>query len=162
MKIPNYFLNCFLLLIPIFIWNLLFTSYLPKSYSPDFFWKDIPVIIKNSENILRIIVFSLPIIMKFSLKTNLQKKGFFLYILGVLLYFGSWLMQIYFPEFSWSKSMLGFMAPAYTTLIWFLGIGLIGNKSFIKIPHISLLFILVSSLFVIIHILHAYLIFKTL
>jgi len=132
MKIRKYLLNCFLLLIPIFLWNIILVDYLPKSYSPDFFWKDIPNWIGYSENILRIIVFIFPLIMIQSLKTRLQKIGFLSYLIGMILYFLSWVTMIVRPESDWSQSLIGFMAPAFTTIIWFVGIGLIGNKAFLK------------------------------
>ena len=161
-KIGKYFLNCFLLLIPVFIWNIIFVNSLPKAYSPNIFWKDIPVIVGVSENILKIIVFVLPIIMVFSLKKKLQKIGFVIFMVGVILYFISWSFQIWFPKSLWSQSIFGFMAPAYTTIIWFVGIGLIGTKAFIKIPYLSIIYILISTIFVIFHSLHTYIVFQSL
>ena len=128
----------------------------------DFFWNDIPVFIGNVENILRIVVFILPLLMILSLKTKIQRIGFVLYILGIIIYFLSWAVQIYLPDGLWSKSILGFMAPAYTTIIWFVGIGLIGNKSFLKIPYMSAIYIAISILFVIFHSLHSYIVFQRL
>ncbi len=162
MKIRKYFLNCFLLLIPIFIWNLIFIDSLPQNYNMDFPMKDIPTIIGIVENILRIIVFVLPLTMVFSLKTKTQKIGLIIYIIGTILYFLSWIALIYFPESLWSKSILGFMALAYTTIIWFIGIGMIGKTSFIKIPYISSLYILISLLFVLFHSIHAFIVFQRL
>jgi hypothetical protein len=161
-KNRKYLLNCFILLIPIFIWNLIFAKSLPKGYTMDFFWKDIPAIIGNTENILRIIVFILPILMTFSLETKLQKIGFGLYIFGTAIYFLSWIVQIYFPECFWSKNILGFMAPAYTTLLWFVGIGLIGKNTIIKIPYITVIYIIITVCFVITHSIHTYIVFQRL
>jgi len=118
-----------------------FCRILPERYNPEIFWKDIPKIIQYGENILRIIVFLLPVIMLLSFKTKLQKTGLHIYLLDIILYFASWVAQIYLPESGWSKSMLGFLAPAYTTQIWLLGIGLIGNKTFFKIPHMYIIYI---------------------
>jgi len=125
----------------------------------DVFWKDIPPLIGNTENILRIIVFMLPLVMTFSLKSRQQKIGFVLFLAGLILYFSSWLMQIYLPESNWSNSIFGFMAPAYTTLIWFVGIGLIGNTSVLKIPFISHIYIGSSLAFVIVHSIHTYIVY---
>ncbi|SDF02588.1 hypothetical protein SAMN05421636_1109 [Pricia antarctica] len=94
--------------------------------------------------------------MRFSLNTKLQLTGLALYMVGLVLYFLSWLLQRYFPELDWSKSVFGFIAPAYTTLIWFVGIGFVGNKTFVKIPYISLLYILISVCLVVVHTLRAY------
>ncbi|MFT6502375.1 MAG: hypothetical protein ACJASQ_002501 [Crocinitomicaceae bacterium] len=87
MKIKKYVLNCFWLLIPIFLWNILLVGYLPESYGPDVFEKDIPMLVGYGENVLRIVVFGLPIIMIFSLKSRIQKIGFTIYLLGLVLYF---------------------------------------------------------------------------
>lgn len=162
MKIRKYLLNCFLLLIPIFLWNIILVDYLPKAYSPDIFWKDIPNLIANSENILRIVVFVFPAIMLLSLKTRLQKIGFGIYLIGLIIYFLSWVVVIIYPQSYWTTSLIGFMAPAYTTIIWFVGIGLIGNKAFFKIPKLSWIYIFLSLLFVLIHSAHTYLVFQNL
>lgn len=162
MKIKNYLLNCFLLLIPLFLWNIILVGYLPKSYSPDIFWKDIPNWIGYSENILRIVLFVIPLLMIFSLKTRLQKIGFGIYLVGIIIYFLSWILVIINPESNWSQSSIGFMAPASTTIIFFVGIGLIGNKAFFKFPYLSLTYICLSILFVISHSAHAYIVFQRL
>jgi len=162
LKTWKYFLNCFILLIPIFLWNIIFASSLPKGYGSEIFWKDIPAIVGKSENFLRIIVFVLPVIMSFSLKTKLQMAGFFIYTIGVILYFMSWIVQIYFPEIGWSRSLFGFMAPAFTTIIWFVGIGLIGSRAFIKIPYMSVIYIFSSFFFVVFHSIHTYMVFQRL
>lgn len=158
MKIIKYILNCFLLLIPIFIWNIYFIDSLPIKYSNNN-WNDIPPFIEYAENILKFILFVSPVFMVLSFKTMSQKIGLSLYIFGVIIYFLSWSAHIYFPESVWSKSIFGFMAPAYTTIIWLIGIGLIGKNSFFKIPYISIYFIIISICFVIIHSLHPYLVF---
>ena len=155
-------MNCFLLLIPLLLWNIILVDYLPKSYSPDFFLKDIPDFVAYSENTLRFIVFIFPIIMILSLKTRLQKIGFLSYLIGMILYFSSWIIMIVRPESSWCQSLIGFMAPAFTTIIWFVGIGLIGNKAFFKFPKLSLVYIGLSLLFVIFHSTHAYIVFQNL
>ena len=162
MKIRTYLSNCFLLLLPVFLWNILLTTYLPKSYGPEIFWKNIPPIIGVSENILRILTFSIPVLMIFSLKTKLQKKGFVLYLIGLVLYFLAWTVMILYPESNWGQSLIGFMAPAFTTIIWYIGIGLIGNKAFLKIPYISLIYICLAIFFVLFHSIHAYIVFQRL
>lgn len=160
MKIKKYLFNCFLLLIPLFLWNILLVDYLPKCYSPEVFWKDIPNLVGYSENTLRTIVFVFPVIMILSVKTRIQKIGFSIYLIGLVIYFSSWLMVIIAPESSWSQSLIGFMAPAFTTIIWFVGIGLIGNKSFFKVPYLSVIYISLSVLFVIVHSTHTYIVFQ--
>lgn len=162
MQIKRYLQNCFLLLVPIFLWNILLFNYLPIGYSPDIFWNDIPIFVRYFENISRIIVFALPVLMVLSFNTQRQKIGLIVYCIGLFLYFISWIVMIVYPESLWSKSQIGFMAPAFTTIIWFVGIGMIGRKSFIKIPYLSTIYIIISIMFVIIHSLHCYIVFQRL
>ncbi|KXX66804.1 hypothetical protein AVL50_30185 [Flammeovirga sp. SJP92] len=160
MKMKKYIWNCFLLLIPIFLWNILLVKYLPKGYSPEIFWENIPPLVKYIENISRIIVFALPALMLLSFETRVQRAGIRTYLVGLVFYFMSWGIVILYPESLWSTSQIGFMAPAFTTLIWFVGIGMVGQKSFIKIPYISTLYIILSILFVIVHSFHCYIVFQ--
>ncbi len=161
-QILQYALNCFILLIPIFLWNILFATSLPRGYSIEFFWKDIPPIVGTTENILRIIAFFLPLLMPLTIKTTSQKIGLGIYLAGVAIYFLSWIMQIYYPDSTWSSSLFGFLAPAYTTIIWLIGIGLIGNKLFIKIPYNPIIYITISAVFVFVHTTHAYIVYTRL
>ncbi len=157
--ILKYASNCFILLIPIFLWHILFAASLPRGYSMEFFGKDIPPIIGTTENILRIIAFSLPLLMPLTIKNAGQKIGLGIYLAGLAIYFLSWTMQIYYPASTWSSSLFGFLAPAYTTIIWFIGIGLIGNKLFIKIPYQPIIYIAISAVFVFVHTTHAYIVY---
>ena len=61
--IMGYLANCFLLLVPILLWNVVFAGKLPKAYSAEIFSKDIPRFIEYGENISRLFVFVLPILM---------------------------------------------------------------------------------------------------
>ena len=161
MKIKNYISNCFLLLIPVLLWNIFLVEYLPKGYSPEYFDKDIPSLVTYGEQILRIAVFLFPLLMVLSLKTRRQKIGFLIYILGLVIYFMSWIMLIVYPESNWSTSLIGFMAPAFTTLIFFVGIRLIGEKSFINIPYLSQSYIVISIVFVFVHSAHTYIVYQS-
>lgn len=158
-NILYYLLSCFILIIPVVLWNVLFASSLPKRYAMDVFWEDIPSSIGTTENVLRLAVFVIPLLMPLSFKSDTQKMGLAVFIIGVLIYFSSWLLQINFPESSWSKSVFGFMAPAYTPIIWFVGIGMIGETLFVKIPYHPIVYIGISALFVVFHSLHSYIVY---
>lgn len=158
----NYALNCFVLIIPVFLWNILFATSLPRGYSMEFFWKDIPPIIGISENVLRIIVFFLPLLMPLTIETGAQRTGMGIYLAGLVVYFLSWVLQIYCPDSVWSRSVFGFLAPAYTTMIWLVGIGLIGSRLFIKVPYKPAVYIVISAVFVAIHTTHAYIVYARL
>lgn len=160
MKFRKYLLSCFLLLIPIFLWNIFLVGYLPKPYSAAVFWKDIPNWIGYGENILRIVVFGVPLIMILSFKSKSQKIGLLIYLIGVTIYFLSWVAVIFFSDSAWSHSALGFTAPAYTTIIWFVGIGLIGKNSFFGKAKLFNIYISLSVLFVIFHTIHTFIVFQ--
>jgi len=110
-SVKKYLLNCFLLTLPIMIWNIVLTNKLPKDFQSEIFWKDIPTFLTYGENILRTMVFMLTLLMPLSISTIAQKKGLFLYVGGTMLYFVSWFALIYFPHSGWSTNIFGFMAP---------------------------------------------------
>jgi len=151
----SYLLNCLLLLLPIMAWNLIFASKLPWAYSEEVFSKNIPSFIASGENIFRLIVFILPVLMPLRIEMQSQKFGLWLYIAGTAIYFVSWLAQIYFPQSAWSLSAWGFLAPAYTPLIWLVGIGLIGSAFYFSSPYRSWMYIITSVVFLGFHLSHA-------
>lgn len=151
----NYLLNCMMLLLPIMAWNLIFTDKLPQSYSQEIFWKDIPPIIATGENLFRLLIFILPVLMPLRIETQSQKFGLWLYITGTAIYFFSWLMQMYLPQSAWSLSVFGFLAPAYTPLIWLIGIGLIGSTLYFTTAYRSWMYIVTSIFFISFHLSHA-------
>lgn len=153
--IKKYSLNCFLLTLPIMIWNIVLTKQLPKDFQPEIFWKDVPVFLTYGENISRTLVFMLTLLMPLSILTNTQKKGLFLYVAGTVIYFASWLLLIYFPDSRWSNSIFGFMAPAYSPLLWLTGIGFIGNSFYFNLPYRRWFFISTSFIFLTFHNFHA-------
>jgi hypothetical protein len=160
--VKKYIFSCFLLLIPILLWNILLAEHLPDAFQAEIFWKDIPPFISYGENICRITVMIFPLFMILSLKSKRQRAGFFLYLIGTLLYGLSWLAIIIYPDSDWSQHVVGFTAPAFTPLIWLIGIGLIGEQAFFKIKHLPLIYGCLSILFTVFHTLHAYLIYERL
>ena len=154
-SLMSYLLNCLLLLLPIMAWNLIFASKLPWAYSEEVFSKNIPSFIASGENIFRLIVFILPVLMPLRIEMQSQKFGLWLYIAGTAIYFVSWLAQMYFPQSAWSLSAWGFLAPAYTPLIWLVGIGLIGSAFYFSSPYRSWMYIITSVVFLGFHLSHA-------
>lgn len=63
-NLTSYLLNCFLLIIPTLLFNVIFASSLPKAFSAEIFWKDIPPVLATGENILRGIVLIFPFLMR--------------------------------------------------------------------------------------------------
>ena len=155
----KYLFNFFLLTIPILVWDYIFTDKLPKAFQPEIFWKAMPSYITNVENISRLIMFIFISLMPLKIKTNAQKKGFVLYVVGTLLYFISWLMLMYLPNSTWSISVFGLLAPAYTPLFWLIGIGFIGDSLYFNISYKRWLYFLIVIIFLIFHNWHTYLIY---
>jgi len=153
--VQKYLLNCFVLTIPVLIWNIALTKILPKEYQPEIFWEKIPHKLTYGENIFRISVFLLALFMPISFSTIIQKEGLVIYLSGMILYLASWLLLIYSPNSKWSNSMFGFLAPAYTPLFWLIGIGLIGNSFYFNIPYRHWYFISISVIFLLFHNAHA-------
>ena len=156
----KYLSNCFLLILPALLFNVAFISSLPKAFSMDFFWKDIPPYVGYPENILRVFAFAIPIFFPLRFITPRQKGGLVLYLAGTIIYFVSWMLQLFFPESAWSTSWIGFMAPAYTPLIWFLGIGLIGATTYFRIPYKWWYYTVGVVLFLIFHNWHTWIIYS--
>ena len=153
-SLKKYSLNCFLLTLPIMIWNIVLTNKLPKEFQPAIFSKDIPALLTYAENISRTFVFILTLLMPLCISKLTQKRGLILYVGGTLLYFISWLVLIYFPDSRWSNNVFGFMAPAYTPLLWLTGIGLIGNSFYFNLPYRRWFFILTAIIFLVFHNFH--------
>ncbi|GAB3274924.1 hypothetical protein GCM10027347_48090 [Larkinella harenae] len=158
--VPYYLVNCFLLTLPVMIWNLALTDSLPKPYQPDVFWASIPPVVAYGENGSRIVVFTLAFLMPLKVSTLPQKAGVWVYGLGSLLYYGSWLVLIFHPNSLWSSSMVGFMAPAYTPAFWLAGIGLIGRSFYFNLPFSRWIFGLAAFIFLLFHLTHTYIIFS--
>jgi hypothetical protein len=158
--LKKYLLNCFLLTIPILLWNIFLSAKLPLAYQPEFFWKDIPSILTYGENGSRIVLFLVTCLMPLQISTPEQKKGMLLYLTGTIIYFISWLLLIYFPESGWSQSVFGFMAPAYTPILWLIGIGLVGKSFYFKFEHARLIYFLIVAVFIVLHNMHTFLIYS--
>jgi len=157
--IKQYLLNCFILTVPILLWNILLANKLPKDFQPEIFWKDIPTYLTYGENISRTLVFILTLMMPLCISTLTQKRGLLLYIAGTVLYFASWIVLITFPNSGWSNSLIGFTAPSFTPLFWLIGIGLIGNSFYFSLPFKRWFFISTSIIFLIFHNFHTFTIY---
>jgi hypothetical protein len=160
-KVFGYLRNCFWLLLPILAFNLLFMRQLPAAYQMDIFWKDIPKAISVPENLLRSLVIILPVFMRLRVSTPGQKLGLGLYVTGLLVYFGSWAALIAAPQSAWSRSAIGFLAPAYMPILWLTGIGMIGDEAhFSRVPFKPWMYWTVSALFLLFHNLHAFTVYS--
>ena len=136
-------LNCLWLLIPVLVWNAAFSS---KLAHPAFKHDEaVPKWVLSLENVLRGAVMILPLLMPLRWDTLHSKVGIAVYLVGMVVYFASWIPLMVAPESAWSNSVLGFLAPAYTPLVWLVGMGLIGGWW---------LYLALSVVFVAVHIGH--------
>ncbi|MBX9450195.1 MAG: hypothetical protein KL787_10965 [Taibaiella sp.] len=155
----KYFLNCFLLMLPVIIWNSILTPLLPALYQPDVFENNIPGWLTYAENTSRILVFLLTLLMPLSLITPAQWKGLFLYVTGLLLYFASWIILLVFPGSTWSMGLLGFSAPAWTPLFWLAGIACLGHSFYFRMRYRKWYFISAALLFLVFHNMHTIMVY---
>lgn len=149
--------NGFILFIPILLWNLVLTRYLPQAYKPKEFDIGIPAYVLIGEGIFRALIFGLPLFMRVNFKRPESRIGISIFIIGVSYYFLSWLLLILVPESSWSKSLIGFMAPAYSIIIWLFGFSLIVESYYFNIDYAKWHFILPACLMTCFHTFHSYL-----
>jgi len=124
-------------------------------------WDKIPKGVRITENTLRAGTFIIPLILSLNFHSSIEYIGLFIYCIGSIVYFLSWILQINYTESKWSKSLFGFMAPAYSSFVWLLGIGLIGRETTVNIPYISDIYLVVIVFFVAVHSFHAYLVYKS-
>ncbi len=159
--IINLFRSCFSLLIPVLIWNLLLYDSLPEFYQDPIFNESIPELILIAENVLRAVIFVLPVFLHLSLKTPVQKRGLYIYFFGIIFYFLSWLTLIIWPESVWSKSMIGILAPAYTIVFWLIAIPMIGKNYLPGFEPVRWIYFISVLLFTIVHVTHVYIVYNT-
>jgi hypothetical protein len=150
-NILEYKNTCFWIFIPIIIFDIIFFSKLPSHYL-----KKIIHPIVNIETITRIITIALSLIMAIHSENKSGKTGLIIYILGVIIYFFSYFVEIYFTETVFGKNIFVILAPYRTSVIWLIGIGLLGNKLFLNIPYHYLIYIFLSITFSAVHTYHGY------
>ncbi|KAA3637301.1 MAG: hypothetical protein DWQ02_06985 [Bacteroidetes bacterium] len=132
--------NHFLFLIPILLWNILLFSKLPM----DHFNGTAPQWVLIIENIFRGGAMLLLLLLPVNTKNKLFRSGLMVFIVGILIYFASWLWLIWFPESAAAQSAWLRFAPAYTPIIWFIGLSMMSN---------SILLLILSVVFVGFHVL---------
>jgi len=149
--IDTYKNNCFWFFIPIIISNIALTKYLPEHYL-----KNINHPIVTIETIARTITIAFSAIMAININNEIGKIGLIIYIIGILIYFCSYFIVIKFSV----KNLVIILAPYWTSVLWLIGIGLLGNKLFINIPYHYAIYVLISISFAVIHSIHGYMCFK--
>lgn len=151
--------NGFVALIPILLWNIAFISKLPLGYQSEYFDKEIPKLISVGENAFRLVIFVFPLFFSLKISGSILKEGGVLYLVGVLLYFISWLLLMFFPYSRWSKSIIGFTAPAFTPIIWLIGISQMVTSCYI-FTYSKWHYIVPAIIFSIFHVWHSAYVYK--
>jgi len=139
--------NCFWFFIPIIIFNIIFTKYLPEHYL-----KKIKHPIVTLETIARIITIAFSVILEINLDDKIGKTGLIIYIIGVLIYFCSYFIVIKLPATSFNNNIVVLLAPYWTSVLWLIGIGLLGNH--------YIIYIIISIVFAILHSIHGYICYE--
>lgn len=143
--------NCFYLVLPVLIWNFIFASKLNQ----DIFRLEIAYskFLNLLEDILRYTSFILPVLLPIKITHSYQETGIVLYLIGIMIYFISWLPLLLMPENNFSTHKLILFAPYVTPILFFCGISLLGD---------SILFFTISTLFVLLHFINGFIKFKLL
>jgi hypothetical protein len=124
MKFDLRLLNCLWLIVPLLAWNVVLgPRIVQEAITSD---AHSPKWLLIAENVVRILVFVLPVLIPLQVKDIWAKAGLSIYILGTLVYFASWLPLLLAPGSAWSTSPPGLLAPRLTPFLSFLGIALIG------------------------------------
>ena len=152
-KIIQYlFSNCFLLFIPVILFDIAFTKYLPEQYL-----KNIPHIIVPIETTVRMVLIALSTIMKINIQDKKGKSGLEIYIAGLITYFVSYFVLINYANTMIAENIILQLSGYWTAMIWLIGIGLIGNRLFVnKVPYHYAVYIILSILFGILHTYYGY------
>ena len=151
----HYLLSCGLLTVPILVWNVVCTRFLPPALGSTEFWRDIPPLVTYGEQSLRFAIMVLPFLMPLEVATITERRGMVVFMTGALVYFAAWIPLMLAPQSSWSTSRLGFLAPAYTPLIWLIGIGLVGRRLYGAGPYRWWVYVGLACGFVAFHLAHA-------
>jgi hypothetical protein len=150
--------NCFWFIVPILLWNQFVA--LPGRYTSSIFWRDIPALFTYGENITRTLVILFPLILAAHIRRSAQWVGLLLYVTGLVAYGASWLALILLPTSGWSTSLIGFLAPTYTPLVWAVGVGLIGDRLHWRSSYRPWIYIVMTLTFAAFHVTHATIVFS--
>ena len=154
-KIIQYlYSSCFLLFIPVILFDVAFTKYLPEQYL-----KNIPHIVVPIEAAVRLVLIALAAVMKINVQDKKGKAGFGIYIAGLTAYFASYFVLISYADTTVGKNMILQLSGYWTATLWLIGIGLTGNRLFVKVPYHYAVYIILSMLFGILHTYYGYILF---
>jgi hypothetical protein len=141
------------------VFNLAFFRQLPRAFSAEVFWIDIPAIISYPENILRTAIFAAPFAMRIELG---RVRGLALYGIGMIVYMACWLVAMFQKDGAFLHSGIGFTSLAYTSELWLAGIGFSTASYFGPEVQVRRLYVASTLAFVVFHTWHTYHVFSRL
>jgi hypothetical protein len=155
--------NGFWLTLPPLLFSLGLMAIAPSAVTSAEFNAGIPNVLVTSEIIGRIVVFAMPAFFSVGLSTASQRRGLILYLVGVASYCTVYGIQNFAPESSWSTSMIGFTASAYSNLIWMTGLGLLGDRFQFSTSwrYRPVFYIVPATIFIILHTTHSIIYFQS-
>jgi hypothetical protein len=82
-------------------------------------------------------------------------------IMQATFYLASWTALMVSPRSQWSTSVFGFMAPAYTPILWLGGIALVGDEFVLSNASLQpWIYVSLAAAFLVFHNLHAGLVYS--
>lgn len=132
--------------------NWLLASHLPEVYSTPL---DHPVV--SIERIIRILLIVLSLFMLIDTKSRTGRLGIMIYVVGLVIYLGSWIVLLRDPT---TDNPVVLLSGYWSAVIWPVGIGLSSDKLWIRIPWRRWIYITLSVLFGVFHIWHGYLLLR--
>lgn len=150
--------NGAILVVPALLITFGLWKYLPAPFSQENFSRSAPRVLELFEDSLRILIFFIPVLLLFETKNNTQNWGWYLYGIGIALYACSYLAQILFSSSALSRSFIGFTSTAWTTVFWLYGIALVCRKSWLFPWWRGYMYMIIATVFVILHTYHAFLV----
>jgi len=128
-------LNNGLFLVPPLLWNIVFAAKLPGTY----YQGTVPGALTVVENILRAATMLYPVFIPIDTGSPGFYAGLATYSVGLALYYGSWAIQMS-PNLAELQNNIFFkLAPAYTPIIWLIGIGIMSGSNIL--PALSTFFL---------------------
>ncbi len=115
--------NRFWLLVPVLVLDLALTGRLPPPLAPGSAAPQLPAWLGVAEWGLRIVVLGLPLLMPLSLRTPGARPGLVVYGVGLAAYVAAWVSVVWAPTSAWSTSAVGLSAPAWTSILFLVGVG---------------------------------------
>jgi len=92
---------------------------------------------------------------------NYPENGTIMNMLNIILAYKNtcfwFFVAIYFSNTLFGKNIIVILAPYWTSVLFLIGIGLLGNRLFVNIPYHFTIYIILSIIFSAIHTYHGYL-----